>query len=432
MPSFVSRQRQRGAVIVTTALFLLFLLGFMGFALDFGRLFIVKTELQTAMDSCALAAANELDGQSTALMRATSAGMTAGNLNNVNLQSATWNGQSKIVSADITFKDASYGLTNVAANAKYAQCQHTQAGTKMWLLQMLGAFSGDSAIFPAARSVAAAAVATRTSSQTSCMLPIGICGRPGGYQRGEWILGTLNSDEAVSGQFSWLDFNGNSGGAKEVKALLQGSGQCDLPGADSVVRESGNIGNGAASAYNTRFGIYTNNSPSLPRDGVPDFSGYAYYRDTVPSSLILNKYPQFAARQASFASYQGDDTGNGNGSGNGNGNNTNCNNCDNPGLNNIVPPGNIFNGSLASVGSSQRRVVTAPIVSCPIPSSSSTPVKIDSVACIFLLHPIKAGAANPTKMWLEYLGAANDPASPCSSFGLAGGTGGPLVPALVR
>lgn len=425
MPRIISRQRQHqsGAMIVTAALTLLFLMGFMGIALDFGRLFIVKTELQTAMDSCALAAANELDGQSTALTRATSAGMTAGNLNNVNLQSTTWNGQGKIVSADITFKDASYGLTNVAANAKYAQCQHTQAGTKMWLLQMLGAFSGDAATFPAARSVAAAAVATRTSSQTACMLPIGICGKPGGYQKGEWILGAVNSDEAVSGQFRWLDFSGNAGGANDVKALLQGPGQCDLPGANSVVRESGNIGS-AASAYNTRFGIYSDATPNLPADGVPDLSGYAYYSDTVTQGpgTYPNKYSTFDVKRASYAKYQGDDT-----SKNG------CSNCDNPLLDNIVPPGKIFDGSLASVGSRDRRVVTAPIVTCPIPSSSSTPVKINSVACMFLLHPIKAGAGTKsTKMWVEYIGAANDPASPCSSFGLAGGTGGPLVPALVR
>ena len=88
--------RQQGAVIITVALALLFLLGFMGIALDFGRLFIAKNELQTAMDSCALAAAQELDGQSTALTRATRAGQTAGNLNAVDLQSATWQGQGQL------------------------------------------------------------------------------------------------------------------------------------------------------------------------------------------------------------------------------------------------------------------------------------------------------------------------------------------------
>ena len=49
--------RQRGAVIVTVLMLLLLLLGFMAFALDLGRLFIVRSELQTAMDACALAAA---------------------------------------------------------------------------------------------------------------------------------------------------------------------------------------------------------------------------------------------------------------------------------------------------------------------------------------------------------------------------------------
>ena len=409
-------------MIVTAALTLLFLLGFMGFALDFGRLFIVKTELQTAMDSCALAAASELDGQSTALTRAASAGMTAGNLNNVNLQSTTWNGQGKIISSDITFKDSSYGTTTVATLAKYAQCQRTQAGTKMWLLQALGAFSGDTVTYPAARSVAALAVATRASAQTSCMVPIGICDKPGGFQPGEWILGAVGSSEAVAGQFRWLDFSGNAGGANDVKALLQGPGQCQLPGADSVVRESGNIGS-AATAYNTRFGIYNDATPNLAVDGIPDTSGYAFYRDTViqGSGSYPNKYPAFEAKRSSNAKYQGDDS-----------SRTGCTDCDNPLLDNIVPPGRIFSGSLA-VGTNTRRVVTAPIVSCPIPSTTSTPVRINSVACIFLLHPIKKGAgSNTTKMYVEYIGASNNPASPCSSFGLAGGTGGPLVPALVR
>ena len=72
--------RQRGAVIVTVCLLMLFLLGFMGFALDFGRLFIVKTELQTALDSCALSAAQQLDRQANAISLARNAGMTAGNL----------------------------------------------------------------------------------------------------------------------------------------------------------------------------------------------------------------------------------------------------------------------------------------------------------------------------------------------------------------
>src|SRR3982750_1067209 len=88
---------QRGAVILTAALTMLFLLGFMGVALDFGHLFVVKTEMQTAMDSCALAAAQELDGASDALTRASNAGVTAGNLNRVNFQG----GASGVIANDV-------------------------------------------------------------------------------------------------------------------------------------------------------------------------------------------------------------------------------------------------------------------------------------------------------------------------------------------
>src|SRR3954464_11161430 len=91
--------RQRGAVILTVAFATLFLLGFMGLALDFGHLFVVKTEMQTAMDSCALAAAQELEGASDAATRATNAGRTAGNLNRVNFQG----GASGVAHPDVTF-----------------------------------------------------------------------------------------------------------------------------------------------------------------------------------------------------------------------------------------------------------------------------------------------------------------------------------------
>ena len=98
-------RRQQGAVAVTVALCLLFLLGFMGLALDFGRLFVVRGELQTAVDSCALAAVRELDGQGDTLVRASSAGRAVGNANAVNFQSASWAGRGQLVDADVQFLD---------------------------------------------------------------------------------------------------------------------------------------------------------------------------------------------------------------------------------------------------------------------------------------------------------------------------------------
>ncbi len=175
-PHRPNRTQQRGAVIITTALTLLFLLGFMGIAIDFGHLFVVKTELQTALDSCALAAAQELDSQASALTRARSAGRTAGNLNRVNMQSANWSGQGQIDDADITFRDAAYVATTAAAAARYAQCQRTQPNVAMMLMQSMGAFTGDTATYPSIRSVGAFAVATRAPRADDLPGPARPCG----------------------------------------------------------------------------------------------------------------------------------------------------------------------------------------------------------------------------------------------------------------
>jgi hypothetical protein len=304
------------------------------------------------------------------------------------------------------------------ANAKYARCtSRTPPAFQSWLLKVLGGFTGN-ATYGAAKNVGAVAVATLASSQSSCMIPIGICDKTGGatWTVGEWVEGAVGSSGAVSGQFHWLDFTSNAGGANDVTALLRSEGYCGLPNTNTTVRESGNMGGAVAQAYNSRFGIYTG-SAAPPTDGIPDQTGYAYYSDVSPPTFS-NKFADFVAKRVSRTPYQGD-----NKSGTGPGN------ADDLGLDGVAPPGNIYT-NLATISAS-RRLVTAPIVTCPIPSSAGTPVAINSIACILLLHPIKGGASG-VKMWVEYRGDAADPASPCSTAGLAGGTGGPLVPVLVQ
>src|SRR3954466_11383069 len=109
---------------------MLFLLGFMGIALDFGHLFVVKTEMQTAMDSCALAAVQELDQSATqgaaGIARATSAGRPAANLNRVNFQGTA----AGAVDTDVTFSDTLIGSYDRDParfpSFKYAKCTHTR------------------------------------------------------------------------------------------------------------------------------------------------------------------------------------------------------------------------------------------------------------------------------------------------------------------
>jgi hypothetical protein len=65
--------RQSGAILIMTVIFLIVLLGFAALALDFGRLYVLRSQMQNAADAAALAAAYELDGQLGARERAVKA-----------------------------------------------------------------------------------------------------------------------------------------------------------------------------------------------------------------------------------------------------------------------------------------------------------------------------------------------------------------------
>ncbi len=436
MRPLVSRYRQNGAVIVTAALVMLFLLGFMGIALDFGRLFIVKTELQTAMDSCALAAAQELDGNATnALTRARSAGKTAGNLNQVNLQSANWSGQGQLVDAEITFRNAGYVVTTDPATARYAQCQHTQPAIQMFLLKAMGGFSGDAVAYPNTQNVAAMAVATRGSAQSTCPIPVALKPKAGGvapnygFAVGEWVTLIHAQNAAAGGQIGWANLDG-SNSASETTAEL--NGRCGTRIGDTL----GTPGVQAtiADTWNGRFGIYKNNSG--PSQNNPDFTGYGYTLANWPAGQnAYNGAPgpgahpsaqNFVTKRLAFASCA--DTGTvvkGN---------QNSNSCEgilgNPGALEFNLNGGFQNPSAApgnAVGGHKdfgrnRRIVTVPVIS----ASSS----VIDYACMLMLQPLEVPMDIAR---LEFIGNAGALNSPCTTSGLPGGpAGGPLVPVLVR
>jgi len=416
-------RRQDGAVIVTVSLVLLFLLGFMAIALDFGHLFVVKTELQTAMDSCALAAAQELDGEGTALTRAWSAGETAGNLNGVNFQSATWSGKGTLVNADITFKDSAYAATTDPTKARYAQCQHTQSGVNMWLLQSMGAFSGNTATYTNTKNVLAVAVATRASAQTTCPIPVGLKPKAGGtapnygFQVGEWV-NMIGNRTAVSGEMGWYNLDGSTS-ASETRNELGEPGRCGTklgdtlgtPGAQTTVD----------TVWNYRFGIYKQ-SDSGPSVNHPDFSGYAYTSTNWSNAVPQNAWSgtpaagsdpsaaNFTTKRAAFASY--DDTGSSLSKGDGiTGLKLNS-------FKTLATPGV---GGQHNLYGFSRRLVTTPVI-----DASN---KVIDYACMFMLQPL----SGPTvTVQLEYRGNAGAVSSPCTTNGLAGGAAGPLVPVLVR
>src|SRR4051794_2046304 len=104
--------RQAGAVAIATAISLVALIGFLGVVIDLGRLYVMKSELQNAADSCALAASWELDGNANALTRAENSGIPVGTRNLVNFQSAPVT----ITAANISFSTT---LSNGGTNSNY-------------------------------------------------------------------------------------------------------------------------------------------------------------------------------------------------------------------------------------------------------------------------------------------------------------------------
>jgi Flp pilus assembly protein TadG len=433
------RRRQKGAVMIMVGLAAAVLIGFLGIVIDLGRLFVTKTEMQSAMDACALAAAAELrpgvnppDVQ--AVNRAVSAGLTAGNRNNVGFQGAS----AGLIAADIWFSDrlsnnsTSFPFGYVSsgsaspATAKYAMCARTQGGINTWFMQVLEGFLGQPTN---AKSVGAWATATMAPSQMNCAIPIGLCKKPSDPPSnplasmvvGQWVTSKLS--KSATGSFDWIDFSPPAGGANELADLLKGQGQCSLPQVGALVGEQGNKVS-LDKAWNTRFGLYkgSDNATNAP----PDFTGYAYTSISWTAGGdpalggVKNAFggtsgaaPNFQSARASNTPYQGATSG-----------------ID-------LQGGGYSNSSSADLAAkgADRRLVTVPVVDCSAwAASNPQQVPVLAYACVLMLHPIsdKKGQPAGEEVWLEYRGASNDPASPCATSGLAGGTAGPLVPVLVH
>jgi Flp pilus assembly protein TadG len=401
------KAKQQGAVLVTVAFLLFFLLGFIGIALDFGHLFIVRTELQTAMDGCALAAAQELDGAPDAITRSTNAGLAAANANAVDLQSANWRGGTKLSAGELSWFDQNHIATTIGPNARYARCRHTQAGIPIWLMKMLGIFSGSNGSYPTTMNVAAMAEATLTPAQSTCPMPLGLKPKAGttapdyGYARGEWVL-LLSKTDPTPGQIGWMNLDGSTTAAETEREVR---GFCGTKIGDTLGTPG--VKATAVDAWNSRFGLYKNSDgPSINH---PDYTGFIYTaKSWTPTA---GAYNDFLSKRQSFANCASPAT--------------KVNDCEaasglklGGGFSKVATAGTA--GELRQYGAN-RRVVPVPVV--------DGGNHVTGFACMLLLQPMPIPVDD---IWLEYLGNAATAGSPCTGNGLPGGSGGPRVPVLVR
>ena len=421
------RRRDAGAVTITAALMLLFLLGFMGVAIDIGRAFVVRSELQTAMDSCALAGAQELDGSADAIARATSAGLAAAWVNRVGFQSESWSGQGQLPAGGIGFRDASFVLTTAPAAARYVSCTHTQPNVRNVLLGLMGAFAGSPSAYPAAFSVKASAVATRAPSQTSCPVPLALKPKSGGtaandygFAIGEWVTLLMGAGAATNGQIGWANLDGSNDANETAKEL---DGYCGTKVGDKLGTPG--VQTSVADNWNYRFGIYKNSVGPAGYAQRPDFTGYAYTLKNWPSGANAFDGATPPAAPATAGSFVGKRQAYASCADTGTqllGGPNSCEGITGLSLNSfqkLAPPGNVPGGH-RQYGMNRRMVIV------PVPGAANT---VTDYACMLMLQPLSIPLA---PVQLEYRGRASAAGSPCGSGGLAGGSVGPLVPVLVR
>ena len=416
--------RRRGAIAIVTAIMLPVLIGFAGLAIDSGRLYVQKTELQNAADACALAAARELTCDPSAgtcgtayLINAENSALTVAYRNNVDFQ-GTAISSTQVAASDVKFStsfapNSGYLSRSGGASAasKYAMCTVHQSGITPWFLGVLGV--GNSL-------VQAQAVATLSPAMINCAIPIGMCMTTSGTSSspfagmtvGQWIPSGLTA--SATGSFGWIDFTPPSGGASELANLFKGTGACNVPPPPAQIGEQGNI-NSLAFAWNTRFGLY-HGSDSVST-AAPDFTGYGYtvanwgsggnaYGGT---SSVDSTKPNFLTARTNNRPHDSDD-----------------------GV--TLPGGTSSSTSLQHKQyGADRRLVIAPVVDCSAwaGGASSQTVPVLGYACVLMLAPM---ACDSSPVYLEYRGKASDVTSPCATAGAVGAPGGvgPQVPALVQ
>lgn len=302
--------RQRGAFAVMTALLILVILGFCGFAIDLGRMLNRKVEMQTAADTIALFAARELNGTAAGVTSATNAAtqLSMGVFYGYTASNVEWSNDA------IRFSSTPYGDTWLdaataaqpvnAPNMFYVKVDTSQLASRhgnveLTLLRVLPSIS-------AAVHISGTAIAGRSSIN---VMPLAICAMsetPGqargtelveyGFRRGiSYDLMKLNPNGTVKGAnylINPLSLPGTTGGS--VKGNLDiirpfiCTGKLAIPSlvGGNITVESDFPLDSVYEQLNSRFGSYAGTctpATAPPDTNVKEFhfsSDFLWMKDT--------------------------------------------------------------------------------------------------------------------------------------------------------
>lgn len=257
---------QNAAVAPTVALSLFGLIAVGGIAFDYARMATLDTELQQAADQAALAAATQLDGQSTSCSRAVNAARTLianrtylandGNASGINVDVPDQTGNSGCSGGNIIFYSAyaspsSNTVTTTATSAKFVSVTVNSRKALFALTPIVAMLNSGDLDGRAVAGMGSAVCnvpplmfcAPSEGFPTSADIGKGVRLQPG-PQNGAW----------APGDYGYLDFgNGASGLATNLGSNQAWAGCRDNSG--GLETEPGNKAS-VTKALNTRFDIY--------------------------------------------------------------------------------------------------------------------------------------------------------------------------------
>lgn len=293
--------RERGAYLTIMAIMIVVLLAFGSLILDVGRILVLRAEMQNAVDSAALAAARELNGQPGAQDRAKNAARKALELNSHFARKTGLLGEEVGVT---TLPDAAFTFYCIVGgkfdpDPADADISHfcgddtpdpddpnkfpptpstSDARTRYVRVSMLPElvedhFTVDLIFFPLLRLLGLEDVAEELALSATALAgrnffacnypPLAICdpweGEPEGFRDRMPIGGHVNvvarhgSNQWSSGNFGFLELSGK--GARELAKALADEGETGCSQAEVTTKTGANVGP-AKSGFNTRLGIY--------------------------------------------------------------------------------------------------------------------------------------------------------------------------------
>ncbi|OYU11065.1 MAG: hypothetical protein CFE38_13880 [Comamonadaceae bacterium PBBC1] len=195
----VPRSSQSGVFTVITAFASVFLVLLLAFVVDLSRILVIKGELQTMADTCALAAVVELNGKLGETTRGTSAGKKVVSFNKKNFQSES------ISIFSFTFR---------TTNPKRVTCTVTSSDNNFFFLNNFGYDFG---------TINAVATGELKPTLKACVLPIALKKRSG---NADYAVNT-QSDEIKSNLRIW-DLRYDRSEPFDFRSFIEGYGFCEI------------------------------------------------------------------------------------------------------------------------------------------------------------------------------------------------------------